>query len=431
MMASILAPADTLAVLRAGFLMGPALAACALVLICRPKPREGAAAMVAFLWQLPALLLLNIVAAAAGWWQFNTTSNTLAGMPIDVWIGWSIWWGPAVVLLNRWVPMWAFAILSLVIDLATMPRLAPLVTLGGDWLIGEAAAIVVCLLGGLYVAKLTREDRKPKRRAMFHVLGWGGYMAFVLPVAALLYQGCPLDRLYRPPAGASDWIVLAVALFLLFVGIAATAEFARAGDGTPIPYDPPKRVVATGPYAFNANPMQIISAAFMAMLALYAGSWGLALIAAMFLIFDGVYAAQYNRRHIAHAMPAEWSSYRGNVEDWRVRWRPHLVGRAEVLISPDGPAHLVWRKAWPWFSRHLTGTLDVKVGERSRFDRLVYRRPDAGIEDTGVTAAARILEHGPLPLAVLGWLIRFPYLGGALQRIGGLVIFIYRRYRAR
>ena len=60
--------------------------------------------------------------------------------------------------------------------------------------------------------------------------------------------------------------------------------------------------------------------------------------------------------------------------------------------------------------------------------RLLYRRPADGIEDYGVSAAGRVLEHGPAPLAFVGWLIRFPYLGGALQRIAGLVIFLWRRY---
>jgi hypothetical protein len=150
------------------------------------------------------------------------------------------------------------------------------------------------------------------------------------------------------PSGLLDWVLLGLGVALLFVGIAATAEFAREGDGTPIPYDPPKTVVATGPYAFNANPMQIISAAFMALLAAYAGSWGLLFIAAMFLVFDGIYAAEYNRQHIARDVPAAWSSYRSEVEDWRVRWTPHLpTGSAKVIISPDGPAHAVWQRFWP------------------------------------------------------------------------------------
>jgi protein-S-isoprenylcysteine O-methyltransferase Ste14 len=425
-----LSPTEWLALQRMFFLAVPVFCACGLVLYCRPTPREATAAMVGFLWQLPALLLLNMVAAALGWWQFNAQTNMLAGVPIDVWIGWAIWWGPVAVFLNRWAPIWLLVALSVVIDLATMPFLKPLVALGEHWLLGDAVAMALCLAPGLYMAKLTREDVNPKRRAMFHVLGWGGYMVLVLPVATLAYTGRPLHDLYRMPSGLLDWVLLGLGVALLFVGIAATAEFAREGDGTPIPYDPPKTVVATGPYAFNANPMQIISAAFMARLAAYAGSWGLLFIAAMFLVFDGIYAAEYNRQHIARDVPAAWSSYRSEVEDWRVRWTPHLpTGSAKVIISPDGPAHAVWQRFWPLLKRYLAGQLEVIVADRSSFRRLVYLRPSAGIEDMGMRAAARILEHGPLPFAVIGWFLRFPYLGGALQRLSGLAVFLYRRYR--
>lgn len=424
-----LSSAEWLAIQRASFLIAPALAAFALVVACKPTPREATAAMVGFLWQLPALLLLNMSAAAFGWWHFNTPTNNIAGVPIDVWIGWALWWGPATVLLNRWMPIWLLVVLSVAIDIVSMPRLEPLVTLGERWLIGDAAAAALCLIPGLFAAKLTRENRNPKRRAMFHVLGWGGYMVLVLPVATLAYTARPLGDLYRVPGSWLDWALLVLGLLLLFVGVAATAEFAREGDGTPIPYDPPKSVVATGPYAFNANPMQIICAVFMGALALYAGSWGLALIAAMFLVFDSVYAAEYNRQHIAKVMPETWSAYRGEVDDWRVRWRPHMLGDAEVVISPDGPAYEVWKRSWPRLQRHLAGPIDVKTAERGTFKRLIYRRTAAGIEDTGIRAAGRILEHGPLPMAIIGWLLRFPYFGGALQRLSGLVIFIYRSYR--
>jgi hypothetical protein len=42
-------------------------------------------------------------------------------------------------------------------------------------------------------------------------------------------------------------------------------------------------------------------------------------------------------------------------------------------------------------------------------------------------ALGRILEHAPLPVAMLGWMIRFPYLGGALQRLSWLWISVWRR----
>ena len=421
-------PADLLALERAAFLAGPAIAATALVWFGRPTPREATAAMVAFLWQLPALLLLQLLATAFGWWRFNAEANQLLGLPLDLWIGWALWWGPVAALASRWIPIWILVAASVVIDMATMPALEPLVSLGPGWLAGEVAAIALCLYPALLLAKLTREDRRAKRRAMFHTLGWGGYMALVLPACTLAYEGRGLGALYRLPAQPMDWLLIGGAAFLLFIGVAATAEFARAGDGTPIPLDPPKRVVVTGPYAFIANPMQVISAAVMLMFAAYAQSWGLALVGTMFVVFDTVYATWYNRAHIAHAMPAAWRGYRGAVGEWRMRWLPHAPGDAQVVISPDGPARWVWDRGWPWLSRRLTGSITVLSEQRPRFHRLVYRLPERGIEETGMRAAARILEHGPVPLAVLGWLIRFPYLGGALQRLSWLVIFVWRRY---
>jgi len=422
---------EWLALQRAAFLIGPALAAAVLTLVCRPRPREAVGAMVAFLWQLPALLLLHLLATRFGWWSFAGQRNMLIGLPIDVWIGWAIWWGPVAVFANRWLSLPVIVAISVGIDLAAMPNLAPLVEVGPNWLVGDAVAMALCLAPSLWAARLTATDRDPRRRAMFHVLGWGGYITLVIPISVSSYLGQPLAEIYRLPSSLSDWCLVAVGLFLLFIGIAATAEFARVGDGTPIPFDPPKRVVTSGPYAIMANPMQIISAFFMAVLALYTRSWGIALVALMFAIFDTVYATWYNRAHIALAMPDAWSSYRAAVKEWRMRWRPHVGGDAEILISPSGPARIVWDRTWPWLSRCLSGRLVVLSEPRTSFWRLIYRRPADGVEDHGVRAAARILEHGPAPLAMLAWLIRFPYLGGAAQRLSWLAILVWRRREAR
>ena len=418
---------ELLALQRAGFLLGPGAVAAALLLVLKPRPHEAVAAMVAFLWQLPALLVLQLLATHFQWWSFAGERNMLLGLPIDVWIGWAIWWGPVAVFANRFLPIYAIVALSVVLDLIAMPRLQPLVTVEASWLIGDAAAMGLCLAPALWVAQLTRDDRLPKRRAMFHVLGWGGYMTLVIPACALSWSGRPLTDLYRLPVSALDWAALSAGLLLLFVGVAATAEFARVGQGTPIPFDPPKRVVVSGPYSVVANPMQIISAFFMATLALYAASWSLAFVAAMFAIFDAVYATWYNREHIALAMPEAWSSYRRDVPEWRVNWSPRVAGDAHVSISPDGPARWIWDRYWPRLEPYLKGRIIVESEPRGRFLRLGYRRPGEAIDDTGIKALGRILEHAPLPVAMLGWMIRFPYLGGALQRLSWLWISVWRR----
>ena len=422
---------ELLALQRAAFLIGPALAAALLLLLSKPRPREAVGAMVAFLWQLPALLLLHLLATHFGWWSFAGQRNMLVGLPIDLWIGWAIWWGPVAFFANRWIGVPAIIAASVAIDLVAMPNLQPLVEVGPYWIAGDAAAMTLCLAPALWVARLTATDRSPKRRAMFHVLGWGGYITLVIPIAVLFHAGRPLADIYRVPSSLPDWCLAAAGLFLLFIGVAATAEFARVGDGTPIPFDPPKRVVVSGPYAFMANPMQIISAFFMAVLALYARSWGIALVALMFAIFDTVYATWYNRAHIALAMPDAWSRYRVAVKEWRMRWQPHLGGEAEIVIGPSGPARTIWDLIWPWLSRRLAGRFVVVNEPRKSFWRLIYRRPADGVEDHGVRAVARILEHGPAPLAMLAWAIRFPYLGGAAQRLSWLAIVAWRRWEAR
>ena len=85
---------EWLALQRVAFLAGPAAAAALLLLACKPRPREAVSAMVALLWLLPSLLLLQLLATYFGWWTFAGDRNMLLGMPIDVWIGWAIWWGP-------------------------------------------------------------------------------------------------------------------------------------------------------------------------------------------------------------------------------------------------------------------------------------------------------------------------------------------------
>lgn len=75
--------------------------------------------------------------------------------------------------------------------------------------------MAICLAPALWIARLTRDDRLPKRRAMFHVLGWGGYMMLVIPSVALSSTGKAMTDLYRLPVSITDWSLLAAGLLLL------------------------------------------------------------------------------------------------------------------------------------------------------------------------------------------------------------------------
>ena len=68
-----------------------------------------------------------------------------------------------------------------------------------------------------------------------------------------------VPRWIAGPAAFTDprpigWIVVAIGGL---IGLPCVWEFAWRGLGTPAPFDPPKKLVITGPYRFVRNPMYV------------------------------------------------------------------------------------------------------------------------------------------------------------------------------
>lgn len=408
------------ALARAALLLGPAVLSMLLLVVIRSTPRQATAAMLGALWQLPALLLLNLVAPLMGWWRFQEDSAAVLGLPIDLWIGWSLWWGPVAVLVSRKVPWWLLVPGMVAADVVSMPLLKPLVVLGEYWLLGEAAAVLFALLPAIALARLTEADQKPVLRTCFHGLGWGGYMLLVLPACVLAWEGRDYVEALAQ-ASPLRWVcVLAVGLPSLLIGWAAAHEFALVGRGTPIPYDPPKRVVTSGPYAVIANPMQVTSALVMASLALLTASTAAWAIPLTFLVFDGIFAAWYNRAHIALSLPVDWQRYRAAVGDWLPRRRPY-VAREAVLRFPDAGRDA---RVLAWLMRHAADGLTIEIAPSwptLHRQRLVYASTDPDLDAIGIAALGRALEHlGTVP-AVIGWTLRLPGMNHLVEFVTWLL----------
>lgn len=413
-------PDTFISLARTALLLGPAALAMLLLIGVRSSPRQATAAMLGGLWQIPVLLLLNLVAQRMGWWHFRADAASVLGLPIDLWIGWAIWWGPIAVLMSRqWSPLLVVSAM-VIADLVFMPRLEPLVVLGDRWLFGEAVAMLFGLLPAIVLARLTEADRMPVLRTCFHALGWGGYMLLVLPACVLAWEGRDyLEALTH--ASQPRWaIALAVGLPSLLIGWAAAHEFALVGRGTPVPYDPPKRVVTSGPYASIANPMQLTSALVMATLAILTDSAAAWLLPATFLIFDGVFASWYNRAHIALAMPEDWTVYRTEVRDWRFRHRPYIA-RTAILRFPDAGRD---SKALAWLMRRVADGLDIEIMPSPpslQRQRIVYVSSDPDLDASGIAAFGRALEHlGGIP-AFAGWMMRLPGVYHFVELVAFLV----------
>lgn len=206
---------------------------------------------------------------------------------------------------------------------------------------GAPAARLACALllwagavvPGLLLGHWTATQRAIVPRSLLQATLWAAVLLWLLPT------GLFANGLGRWPAAAQPDRETALLLLALAIPIgllaAALAAFALEGNGTGFPFDPPRRLVTGGIYAWVSNPMQIgiclLVALWGAVLDSAALS-GLGLVAViLFVVFrnvcNGSSAIGRNNR--------DWRIYQDAVPKWRPRLR-----RYRPVASGDQPAVL-------------------------------------------------------------------------------------------
>ena len=378
----------------------------------KPNQHELTGALLASAWNIPALLAVNLLAIRMHWWHFNITGAVVLGVPIDLWLGWALIWGFVAALGFRKTPLLIAVSVSALADIILMPACRPVVVLGKYWLFGEGVALGLCLLPGLVFARLTAERRNVKARALFQAICFIGLLSMC--VFLLLTLTGKTEQITHHRSATLQFF--AAVLFLAALpGLSAVQEFAVVGDGTPLPFDPPKRLVTSGIYSYIANPMQTSTALLLLTLAVILYDWHLVLASVLTIAYSAGLATWDEGHDLQQRHGQPFVEYRRQVRDWFPRWRPHIARNTKIYFAAEcgkcseialfirslNPVGLEIRSAETHPSRDLT--------------RMTYEAD--GLEFEGLPALARALEHVNLVWALFGMFLRLPGLNTILQAV--------------
>lgn len=172
---------------------------------------------------------------------------------------------------------------------------------------------------------MTEPGGKPgiDKRLLRAVLILPGSVLVVVPGAILLATlGSTFSWEVSGPVRLQFWpalLLLAVGLWLM---IGTMRLFLKVGEGTPAPWDPPRRFVVEGVYRRVRNPM--ISGVMMALWAeaLVFQSLPLSAWALLFMLGNLIYIPNIEEPGLEKRFGADYRTYKENVPRWLPRPTP-------------------------------------------------------------------------------------------------------------
>lgn len=401
--------------ISAGILLTPLVWLMGLCLIKPPTYFQRVGIMLAIMWNIAYILIINVIAQELGWWKYAPSAHQFYGLPIELWIGWAVFWGGLLPHGFNRLPIIFPIACAFLIDIAAMPMLGNLFELGDYWLIGEVALLLGCLLPGLIIYKLTANRTRVGVRAFMQSIVWGGWCLFLVPAILLQYEGKHVLDIFVLNQTAQTLSLNAMALAML-IGYAALHEFARVGSGTPIPFDPPQRLVTTGIYAYIANPLQLSTALMYIILAVaYQSMMVLAALVAI-VTFSELFVRWHHTIDIEHCFGDSWKEYKAHVRNWLPRWKPYAPQPVQVYYATDCN---ICQDTKSWLEKLAPCNVEfLSAQEHSSRDleRICYTH-NGEFEDDGTNAVARVFERINLSFALLGCFMRLPIINRIIQML--------------
>lgn len=150
-------------------------------------------------------------------------------------------------------------------------------------------------------------------RATVYATLFIGFFLIAMPARLLVWSGLSSPETIGWPQVIGVAFTAAGAALTLW----CVATFVLVGRGTPAPFDPPRRLVDRGPYAFIRNPMYCAAALAMGGAALAYGSWALLIYVLIFLAVMHAVVICYEEPTLRDTFGAAYDEYCAKVGRWR------------------------------------------------------------------------------------------------------------------
>ena len=149
-------------------------------------------------------------------------------------------------------------------------------------------------------------------RALTYATLFIGLVLIFVPSRVLSWSGV------TPPTEFGIWqgAAMIVGTAGAAVALSCILTFALVGKGTPLPLDPPRRLVVRGPYRVVRNPMYLGAGLALGGAALFYQSLALAGYTGLFLLTMHVFVVAYEEPTLRQTFGDDYEVYCGQVRRW-------------------------------------------------------------------------------------------------------------------
>jgi protein-S-isoprenylcysteine O-methyltransferase Ste14 len=149
-----------------------------------------------------------------------------------------------------------------------------------------------------------------------------GTVLVIVPAAILyLSRGTQFSPDLQYPSDVTFLPALGFIAAGVFLALKTVSLFTTLGEGTPAPWEPPKKLVISGPYRYVRNPM-IIGAIFVLLgEAVLFNSWPIFMWAILFVMANMIYFPLVEEKGLKRRHGEAYEAYMAGVPRWIPRFR--------------------------------------------------------------------------------------------------------------